>query len=154
MSSYRYLYKGAFIGLTDKHKHHDLLRSVIEGVVYNLKQILETMLTMENTFTCNEIYLSGGEILTDLWYQIISDIFQLPVKKINTGKVASAYGAAMLAGVGCKIIANVRDIHKYIKVEKEFIPNKSNKSLYEGLYQIFKSLYPTLKETNIKLHLL
>ena len=146
--------KGAFIGLTDKHKHHDLLRSVIEGVVYNLKQILETMLTMENTFTCNEIYLSGGEILTDLWYQIISDIFQLPVKKINTGKVASAYGAAMLAGVGCKIIANVRDIHKYIKVEKEFIPNKSNKSLYEGLYQIFKSLYPTLKETNIKLHLL
>lgn len=146
--------KGAFIGLTNKHRHCDLLRAVIEGVVYNLKQILETILLMDNTFACNEIYLSGGEELTDVWYQIISDVFQLPVKKLNTEKIASAYGAAILAGVGCKILNNVRDARKYIKLEKEFLPDKSSKPIYEGLYKIYKSLYPILKETNIELHLL
>ncbi len=146
--------KGAFIGLTNKHNNNDMLRSTIEGIVYNLKQILEIIMSLDKTLVCKEIILSGGEVLTDLWYQILSDIFQLTVKKVNIEKVATAYGAAFLAGVGCNIFRNIKDVKNLIKVEKEFFPNKNYKLIYENLYRIYKSLYPLLRETNVKLHIL
>ena len=146
--------KGAFIGLTNKHNNSDMLRSTIEGIVYNLKQILETIMFLDEAFVCKDIILSGGEVVTDLWYQILSDTFQLPVKKVNTEKVAAAYGAAILAGVGCNVFKNLKDVKRFIKVETEFFPNKNHKLIYENLYKIYKSLYPLLRETNIKLHIL
>ncbi|MDZ7837173.1 MAG: hypothetical protein U5N58_04040 [Actinomycetota bacterium] len=82
---------------------------------------------------------------------MLADIFQLPVKTVSGSKEGGAYGAALVAGTGCGIWDTVEQATEVIKTETELLPDKSNKKIYEGLFEVYKSLYPTLKPTFDKL---
>jgi xylulokinase len=136
--------KGTFIGLTYKHQKSDMIRAVLEGVVFSLKQVAD-LITECSDVPISEIRTSGGGSKSELWRQIQADVFQLPVRTVSGGEHGGAYGAALIAGVGCGIWADVFEAVKVLKVETETMPNKKNKELYDSLYSVYKNMYSMLK---------
>ena len=136
--------RGAFIGLNFHHSQEDLIRAIMEGVVFALKDSFEEFkkLGIEPSY----VVTSGGGAKSQLWRQIQADIFNLPVLTTNTEN-ASAYGASLIGAVGVGVFSTVEQAcKKWIRKENEIIPNPKDVEVYEKVYQIYHSLYPKLKD--------
>jgi len=88
-----------------------------------------------------KIILSGGGSRSSLWRQIMSDVLNSKVITLNIDE-SPAFGAAIIAGKGCGIYSDIKDIaYKIInEVEHENIPIAKNAKKYSKIYQIYKSL--------------
>ena len=139
--------KAAFIGLTLQHSKSDMTRSVMEGVQYSLRQIFGLIDQLDDSIGVSEIILSGGGSRSALWRQICADIFQSPVKTVSGSAEGGAYGAALLAGVGCKLWQNIDEAVSCLKVETQTDPDPKSKDVYDQLYGVYNSLYPALKDS-------
>ena len=137
--------KGSFIGLTMIHKRADMTRAILEGVCFALRDSLEILKSIN--VPVKRIRVSGGGSRSRLWRQILSDVFNLPVDVINS-KEGAAYGAAILAAVGCGTFASVDEAcNKLIKVTDTVYPNEMNQEKYDDMYKIYSGLYDVLKNT-------
>jgi len=137
--------RGAFIGLNIRHKKDHLVRAVLEGVAYGLRDSLE--LIKELGVEASEIRVSGGGAKSVLWQQILASVFKIPVTMVNSSE-GPAYGAALLAGVGVGIYPTVEEAcQKTINVESRLEPLAHEAELYDRLYGLYQSLYPRLKGT-------
>jgi len=136
--------RGVFFGLSAIHNKYDMLRSVMEGVIYAQKQCLDVHRSMGIEF--NEIYATGGGGTSPLWRQMIADIFELPVVTIQN-REGPALGAAVLAGVGVGLYKSIPDACKtIIKTNTAQQPVSENTKNYKPYYQLFCDLYPSLKD--------
>ncbi len=134
--------RGSFYGLTLSTTKGDITRSVMEGVTYSLKQLVDIM----GGFAENEkVYTSGGGSASALWRQMQADIFDLPVYTMSAASEGGAYGAIMVAGVGAGIWKNLSEATKIIKPETETRPIPENQPAYEKTYRIYEKLYHALK---------
>ncbi len=136
--------RGAFIGLTLRHDWRTMVRAVMEGVVFALRQGLELMIALG--VPIERILASGGATRHPLWLQLQADIFNRPVYPSQTQE-ATARGAALLAGIGAGLYANVpeacqRTVHFS---EQAVLPDPQSASLYQAAYQAYCQLYPALK---------
>lgn len=137
--------KGCFIGLTLSHTNAHMSRAVIEGVTYALNDSMEIL--RELGINIEKIRISGGGSKSNIWKQIVADVFNAKVSTIEITE-GPAYGAAILASVGCKEYPSV-DIacKKIIKDTETFTPNNKNVNIYKEKYKTFATLYPTLKNS-------
>lgn len=136
--------RGAFIGLSFHHSQKDLVRAVMEGVVFALRDCLEEF--KKAGIKPSYIIAGGGGARSKVWRQIQADIFNLPVFTANT-KESSAYGASLIAAVGIGVFPTVeKACQEWVKKENETVPNSREVETYEKAYQIYRSLYPKLKE--------
>ena len=136
--------KGAFIGLTPKHKTTDLVRAVMEGVVFGLRDCLE--LLKKNGADIENMIVTGGGAKNEIWKQIQTDVFDLPLSVTSTQE-GSAYGAAIIAAAGSEYFSGVEDVsEKWIECRKDLQPIRKNVEIYNKVYRIFTKLYPNLKE--------
>ena len=135
--------RGVFFGLSGIHNKYDMLRSVMEGVIYAQRQCLDVHRSMGIEF--NEIYATGGGGTSPLWRQMIADIFDLPVVTIQN-REGPALGAAILAGVGTGLYPNIPEAcKKIIKTNEPQLPAAVNSKQYEPYYKLFCDLYPSMK---------
>lgn len=135
--------RGTFIGMTPIHTNAHMTRSVLEGVTYALRDSLELLKNMN--LPINKIRVSGGGGKSKLWKQILADVFNTEIISINSTE-GPAYGAAILASVGCGCFTDVNEACKKIIQEVEVISPSKDVKLYEERYQIFKKIYPALKD--------
>jgi len=136
--------RGVFFGLSAIHTKYDMLRSVMEGVVFTQRQNLDVHRDMGIEF--NEIYATGGGGTSPLWRQMIADVLELPVVTIQN-REGPALGAAILAGVGTGLYPNVPEACKrVIKVNAPQNPIASNVKKYAPYYKLFCDLYPSMKD--------
>jgi len=136
--------RGAFIGLSLHHSRGDLIRAVMEGVIFALRDSLEEFKKLG--IKPSYVITSGGGAKNKLWRHIQADVFNLPVFTANTEE-ASAYGASLIAAVGTGIFSTVEEAcESWIKREDEVIPNSKEVKIYEKAYQVYHSLYPKLKD--------
>lgn len=135
--------RGTFMGMTPTHTNAHMTRSVLEGVTYALRDSLELLKNMD--LPINKIRVSGGGGKSKLWKQILADVFNTEIISINSTE-GPAYGAAILASVGCGSFTNVNEACRKIIREVEVIAPSKDVELYDERYQIFKKLYPALKE--------
>ncbi|OAA94143.1 xylulokinase [Clostridium coskatii] len=136
--------KGSFIGLNVTHKRGDMTRSILEGVSFALRDSLEILKNLN--VDMKEVRISGGGSKSKLWRQIIADVFNLNVSIINS-KEGPAYGAAILAAVGCKLFNSVDEACKaLIKTTDKIQPIRENVEKYDKLYKVYSSLYSCLKD--------
>lgn len=142
---------GCFLGMTLRHGRGEMARSVLEGVIYSLRQVSELISDINGGKPVTEIRTSGGGSMSNLWRQIQADIFQSPVKTVSGSGEGGAYGAAFAAGVACGIWSNMEEAVTYLGTETENWPDIKNKDIYNELFHIYKSLYPTLENTFSKL---
>jgi len=136
--------KGCFIGLNITHKRGDMTRAILEGVCFGLRDSLEILKSLN--VEVKEVRVSGGGSRTRLWRQILADVFNLKVCVINATE-GPAYGAAILASVGCGLYPSVDDACKaLIKITDTAEPIAENVEKYNKAYNVYSSLYYCLKD--------
>jgi xylulokinase len=93
-----------------------------------------------------QIRASGGGSRSPLWRQIQADIYGKELVTLRTSE-GSALGAALLAGVGAKIYASVEEsAQEAIQVQESMAPKPENVAAYEPYYQVYRGLYPAVRE--------
>ena len=134
--------RGAFLGLTLRHFKSHMIRSILEGVIFSLKDVTELFKEMGVCLT--EIRTSGGGSVSRLWRQIHADIFNSKVITMSNSAEGAAYGAALIAGGGVGIWPSVEEAVKVLFVETEDYPIHNNFIIYNKLFPIYRNLYETL----------
>jgi xylulokinase len=135
---------GAFVGLTARHGLGHLVRAVMEGVVFSLRDGLEIM--RELAVPIHEIRATGGGGRSPLWRQMQADIYKTEVVTL-AAEEGPAYGAALLGGVGAGVFGSVEDaVERCVTVTGGVQPDPSAAAFYDDLYAIYRDLYPHLRE--------
>jgi len=137
--------RGVFFGLSAMHQKRDMFRAIMEGVSYSLKDCLEVL--KEMNVSVSDMAACGGGGTSNLWRQMLADLYNCPVKTIAS-KEGPALGVAILAGVGAGIYESVEQgCKKVIKTDKEQQPISENIKKYMKFYPLYKNLYRSLKES-------
>ncbi|NLD74309.1 MAG: xylulokinase, partial [Chloroflexi bacterium] len=135
--------RGTFFGLTLRHDKRHMIRAVLEGVAYSLRDSLE--LFREIGVPIEQVRASGGGARSPMWRQILADVFGTELVTINITEGAP-YGAALLAGVGAGVYASVPEAcEQAIRIESRIEPIAENQARYDDYYPVYRSLYPALK---------
>lgn len=137
--------RGLFFGLSLGSTRADITRSVMEGVTYSLKQVVDIVNALDPSVPNEKIYTSGGGAASALWRQMQADIFKLPVYTMSAASEGGAYGAVLVAGVGAGIWKDLNEAIGVIKAETETLPNPANFAAYEDAFSVYNELYPRLK---------
>jgi len=133
--------RGVFFGLTVRHSKAHLTRAVLEGVAYGLRDSLELMRTLGVSLT--QVRASGGGARSDLWRQILADVFATEIVTVNVTEGA-AYGAALLAGVGAGVYRDVSAAcEAAIRLTGSTRPGAAA-PVYADYYPRYRALYPVL----------
>lgn len=141
--------RGVFFGLSAIHTKYAMLRSVMEGVAFSLRDCLEILL--ELGIESKAMIACGGGGKSKLWRKMIADIYGCPVSVPLTSE-GPALGVAILAGVGVGIYPDVQQACNHlIKNDRPLIPNDDDAEKYKKIYQVYKELYPALKPIYKKL---
>jgi xylulokinase len=137
--------RGCFVGLTLAHGRGHMVRAVMEGVTYALRDSLQIIRKLG--VPVEQIRASGGGSRSPLWRQMQADILGQKVVTINAEE-GPAFGVALLAAVGGGAFKNVEEAcHATIRVVKETAVNRERAACYDKAFAIYDSLYPALKES-------
>lgn len=141
--------RGSFIGISSTTKRSELTLSVMEGVAFALRDCLE--IARSNGLIITHSKICGGGAKSDLWKKIIANVLNVTVV-VPSIEEGPAYGASILAMIAGKEYANLNEACSAICKEAHSI--KADPLLvqkYEKKYEVYKSLYPALKDIFKKL---
>ncbi len=135
--------RGVFFGLSAKSEKQDMIRAVMEGVVYSLKDCLEII--REMGVNIEEIRASGGGGRSSLWRQMQADIFETDIATVNSSE-GPALGVAILAGAGTGVYDSIQQAcHNIIEVKTKQKADSRLKDTYRKYYGLYRHLYKSLK---------
>jgi xylulokinase len=135
--------RGALVGLTASHTRAHIIRAILEGVTFSLRDTFEIF--GEIKVPVNNVRLGGGGARSVLWRQIQADIYGHPVEIVEAEEGA-AYGAALLAGVGRGVWPSVdAACAAVVRVAIRVDPNPTDRAHLDQRYQAFRRLYPALR---------
>ena len=135
--------RGVFFGLSAVHQKRDMLRAVMEGVTYSLRDCLEVFREMQ--INAESMMACGGGGSSPLWRQMLANLFDCPIQTTNS-KEGPALGVAILAMVGTGEYASVPEAcAAIIGTDKTCLPDADAVAVYEKYYQLFRKIYPALK---------
>jgi xylulokinase len=136
--------RGAWIGLTARTTRGMMIRALLEGVTYGMRDALEIMRGMN--IPTNEIRASGGGARSNFWRHLQADIYKAPLVLTNAAE-GPAYGVALLAGVGTGVWKSVEEACRVsIKKTEKMSPNKKSSAKYDRAYHVYTKLYTDLAE--------
>ncbi len=136
--------RGVFFGLSAIHTKRDMLRAVMEGVSYSLRDCVEVF--REMGISVSDMTACGGGGSSPLWRSMLADLYNCEVKT-TASKEGPALGAAILACVGAGIYKDVQEAcGQMIRTDKVQQPVSRNVKIYEGYYQLYRKIYPALKD--------
>jgi xylulokinase len=137
------LARGGWIGVTQRTTRPMLIRSLLEGVTFGMRDALEIMRNMQ--IPSAEIRASGGGARSPFWRQLQADIYRHPIIFTNAAE-GPAYGAALLAGVGVGVWSTVEQACQCcIKSTRKSTPNPKLADYYDRSYAVYHQLYGDLK---------
>ena len=138
---------GAFVGLTNDSNKGNFIRSVVEGLNYQFRDMLEAFEDATDS-SAEKIVAAGGATKNEFWMQNKADIAGKPIE-VPAVEEATPLGAALISGIGIGIYKNEEEAYKETyRVGSVYEPDGKNKKLYDEYYQIFKRLYFDLNEIN------
>jgi xylulokinase len=135
--------RGAFVGLSLRHDRGALVRAVLEGVAYGLRDSLE--LVRELGVRADVARISGGGARGGLWRRIVASALDLPLESTAADE-GSAYGAALLAGCRAGVFADPDDaVARCVRIHGRTDPDAEWAAAYADGYERFRLLYPKLR---------
>jgi len=135
--------RGVFFGLSAIHSKAALIRSVLEGVTYSLRDCYEVL--KEMGVSVSDMRACGGGGTSRVWRQMMADVYGCPVKTVRNNEGPSL-GVAILAGVGAGIFPSVEaGCDAVINTNEPQLPKPENSAEYEKFYSLYKTLYPALQ---------
>jgi xylulokinase len=137
--------RGCFVGLTAGHSRGHLVRAILEGVTYSLRECLDIM--VELGVPVDSIRATGGGAKSPFWRQLQADVFQRPVSAMASDE-GPAMGVAILAAVGAGEYASVAEAcGAMVATIDDHQPNPQLSGRYLASLEVYKSLYPALRES-------
>jgi xylulokinase len=137
--------KGAWIGLTVRHGRPHLIRSVLEGATFAMRDSLE--LIREMGVAIGQVRVSGGGACNPLWRQIQADIYGCDVHTLNSTE-GPAFGVALLAQVGIGGFASVPEAcDATIRAVDSTPLDPRVKPYYDRAYAVYRQLYLDLRQS-------
>jgi xylulokinase len=137
--------RGAFTGLELRHDRGALVRAVLEGVAFGLRDSLELVRALG--VPADRARASGGGA-RGLWLRVVASVLGIPIE-LTAVEEGSAYGAALLGGVAGGLFADVPDaVARCVAVRETVEPDPAWQAVYEDAYPRFRALYPALE--NVK----
>jgi xylulokinase len=135
--------RAAFTGLSVRHDLGALVRAVLEGVAYGLRDSLE--LLRELGVDPEEGHVSGGGARSEHWLRILASVLGLPIRRTATDE-GSAFGAALLGGVAAGVFRDVHEaVASCVRLVDAVDPDPEWSAAYERGYRRFELLYPALR---------
>ena len=130
--------RGQFTGLTLQHGQGELIRAVMEGVVfacYDGYRVLAQLAAPPES-----IILAGGGARSALWQQIVADVFGLPVRPLDVAE-QSALGATLLAGHHAGLFDAAAAARAWARYGPEVAPDPTRGTFYQSRYALFQAAY-------------
>ena len=146
---------GMFFGLKIETGKTEMIRSVLEGIYYHLRWMLECQekklnkkkgLHMKDT-----IRFVGGGALNPISCQILADVLGKKVETVDSPQNVGAVGAAAVIGVGLGLIPNLDAVKEFIPVTATYTPNEKAHKAYEPYYRVFLKLHKSNQKNYIAL---
>jgi xylulokinase len=135
--------RGAFAGLHLRHDRGALVRSVLEGVAFGLRDSLDLLRGLGVDVTSARI--SGGGARSDLWLRICASALGVPIER-TVVEEGSAYGAALLGGVASGVFSDVQDaVDRTVRRLDLVEPDPAWVDAYADLHARYSRLYPALR---------
>ncbi|WEV56872.1 gluconokinase [Ligilactobacillus acidipiscis] len=126
--------RGSFFGLTQMHTRAHMVRAVLEGIVYNLYTVL---LALEEVVgQPKEILATGGFARSQLWRQMLADVFETPVT-IPHDFESSCLGAAVIGMKSLGVVDDFSIVKQFIGKTSTYDPNPANFAVYRELVPIY-----------------
>jgi xylulokinase len=136
--------RGSFTGLSLRHDRGALVRAVLEGVAYGLRDSLELLRHLNVVAEIGRA--SGGGARSRLWLEIVASVLGLPLE-LTVVEEGSAYGAALLAGVSNATFADANEaVASCVRVHDTVEPNAAWAAAYKAGYARYRALYPAIRE--------
>ena len=135
--------RAMFEGLSLRHDRGALVRSVLEGVAYGLRDSLELLSELGVGPAAGRA--SGGGARSELWLRIVASVLGIPIERTAVEEGA-AYGAALLGGVAAGTFATAQEaVDACVRVRDTVEPDPGWQRVYDEGYERFRSLYPAIK---------
>jgi len=135
--------RGMLVGLAASHTRGHVIRAILEGVAFSLRDTFTIFREMEVPVTT--IRLGGGGARSALWRQIQADTYARPVETVDAEEGA-AYGAAILAAVGVKTWSSVDEAcESVVRVAENITPDFEHSLVLEKTYAVYRRMYPAMK---------
>lgn len=136
--------RGALVGLTASHTRGHIVRAILEGVAFSLRDTFT--LFQEMNVPVSSIRLGGGGARSPLWRQIQADVYDHPVEIVEAEEGA-AYGAALLAAVGAGVWPTVdAACGAAVRVASRVDPQPTAVSTLRANYSAFRRVYPATRQ--------
>ncbi len=143
--------RGAFVGLSLLHDRGALVRSVLEGVAYGLRDSLELLRDLGVQPRAGRA--SGGGAHSRLWLEIVASVLDLPLERSVVDE-GSAYGAALLAGVAGGTFSSAQEaVSACVRVRETVEPNAPWARRYADGYARYRALYPASRSLEERMKL-
>ncbi|WP_407673147.1 gluconokinase [Paenibacillus alkalitolerans] len=135
--------RGSFFGLGLHHKKEHLIRAVMEGIILNLYSVF---LALEELIGApNKIHATGGFARSELWRQMMADIFDKDVY-VPESFESSCLGAAILGLYSLGEADSLRIVSQMVGASYHHRPNQDNVRIYQELIPIYVHVFKALKE--------
>jgi xylulokinase len=135
--------RAALVGLTASHTRHHIIRAILEGVAFSLRDTFTIFREMK--VPVKQIRLGGGGARSPLWRQIQADVYGHDVQIVEAEEGA-AYGAAILAGVGAKVWPSVDDAcNTIVRVREKIVCRPDVAAAMNAAYTAYQRVYPATK---------
>src|SRR5207237_10532751 len=129
--------RGMFEGLSLRHGRGGLVRAVLEGVAYGLRDSLELLRGLGVEAGVGRA--SGGGARSRLWLEIVASVLRVPLE-LTEVEEGSAFGAALLAGVSNGVFASAQDaVAACVRVRDRIEPNEAWAGAYEAGYARYRA---------------
>ncbi|MFX0139585.1 MAG: xylulokinase [Candidatus Hodarchaeota archaeon] len=139
--------RGIIAGLALGHSRNDLIRAIMESICFEIKKNIVVMQKLN--IQTSEIRITGGMTRSNIFNQIQTDVYGLPILHSETEE-ATALGAAMLVLKGTKIYETYEDItKKVVKISETKNPNNENHKKYSKIFNLSNKIYDIFQKNNL-----
>jgi xylulokinase len=134
---------GVFAGLQRHHAAGHLVRAVLEGVAFNLRTCIAAF--TENGIPVDSVDVIGGGATSDVWMQVLADVWQVPVRRRSIVADANSLGAAVTAAVALGLVPDFGVARSLSTTTAEFLPDGARGDLSREQHEIFLEAYDRLE---------
>jgi xylulokinase len=139
--------RGVIFGLNLTHQRKHIIRSLLEGISFEIRWILDSM--NDSGIQIDTVHLVGGGSKNRIWNQMHADILNKSIKTVFTTD-AALVGAAMCSAVAIGEYKNIQEASdKFVKIKETLEPQKNNAEVYEDIFSKYCKTFISLTDHHI-----
>jgi xylulokinase len=142
--------RGMFFNVGLTTGQGQLARSVIEGIAYNKRLLLEAQ--ARKVTPSPVLRFAGGGAASDTTGQILADVLDRPVEAVSDPQLVGAAGAALVAAWGLGLVSSLREAAETVQVRRRFEPDPATRAIHDANFAVFRDLYPATKSLFARLN--